>query len=624
MKNGMLKPKSNLNQDLIFLRFLLIVLIASFLFIKYCTGTARADVYKENSAAVNQDSLNTQDAITLTLRLQEGIPLDTLMQNEIAKVLQAARNQSDTLQSIHAFPDYVTNQLMLKSDAAWTQAWYQGKLLTGNPAIDSLTELYQMTAVDTSDMKWFALNFAQPLKMTLLAAIYEKIPGVIFAEPNGYIGDGDNIECFNKNNTWHLAFSHGWGDCPAGCINRYYWYITVNENLTARLIEERERDLSEPFIFLWNIPPRYAVTVFTDAYKLLSDAQFAADWWIRRHAIEVIGRLFIYEDPWVGEDLENLSLFESIRNVVLSNRQYVIEMLIQLLNDPDPDVRASAQWALNKSLGLAGGTLAYYFPMQVGNQWSFSPDDSTTDAIIDTIRIDGNLYYQFDEYRHYPNTYLRMSSDNKLYHRFEDYEQLWLDFSADIGDSWIINNQSNFTEWTVFLQSKTDTINVPAGTFTNCYQFWFRFEGMDNDWVEWYAPGIGPVKRILYGYGVIEYLLENAVVNGLHYPTIFIPQVRPGLIEPAQFAFLPTYPNPFNATTKIGYILNKDINVSLKIYNLLGEEVTTLINALQTAGYKTVTWNGKDSYGYSVSSGIYLCIMKAGNFSKSQKILLIR
>jgi len=52
MKNGMLKPKSNLNQDLIFLRFLLIVLIASFLFIKYCTGTAQADGYKANSAAV--------------------------------------------------------------------------------------------------------------------------------------------------------------------------------------------------------------------------------------------------------------------------------------------------------------------------------------------------------------------------------------------------------------------------------------------------------------------------------------------------------------------------------------------------------------------------------------------
>jgi len=366
------------------------------------------------------------------------------------------------------------------------------------------------------------------------------------------------------------------------------------------------------------------VTIFIAAYKLLSDAQFAADWWIRRHAIEVIGRLFIYEDPWVSEDLENLSLFESIRNVVLSNRQYVIEMLIQLLNDPDPDVRASAQWALNKSLELAGGNLAYYFPMDVGNQWAFSPDDPTTDAIIDTIRINGYLYYQFDEYRHYPNTYLRMSSDNKLYHRFEDYEQLWLDFSADIGDSWIVKDLPDLNEWTVFLQSKTDTITVSAGKFTNCYQFWFRFEGMDNDWVEWYAPGIGPVKRILYGYGVIEYSLENAVVNGLHYPTILIPQVRPGLIEPAQFALLPNYPNPFNATTKIGYILNKDINVSFKIYNLLGEEVTTLINELQTAGYKTVTWDGKDSYGNSVSSGIYFCIMKAGDFNKSLKILLLR
>ena len=61
----MLRPKSNLNQDLIFLRFLLIVLIASFLFIKYCTGTAQADGCKANSAAVATVNMSAKPSRSL-------------------------------------------------------------------------------------------------------------------------------------------------------------------------------------------------------------------------------------------------------------------------------------------------------------------------------------------------------------------------------------------------------------------------------------------------------------------------------------------------------------------------------------------------------------------------------
>ncbi|MDO9548882.1 MAG: HEAT repeat domain-containing protein, partial [Candidatus Marinimicrobia bacterium] len=344
-----------------------------------------------------------------------------------------------------------------------------------------------MTSVEVHSF-CFLLKFAQPLKMSLLSNIYEAIPGVIYAEPNGICCDGDNIEWFKKNNIWHLIFSHGLGDCPAGCIYRYYWYVTVDENLMVQLVDEKERDFRVPYIYIWNIPPRYAATVFSGADEILSAAQSATEWWIRRHAIEVIRRLFTNDYPWVGEDLDNAVLFQSIRNDILSHRQEVIEALIQLLDDPDPDVRTSAQWALNKSLGLDGGTLAYYFPMHIGNQWMF---DHIPETIIDTMRINDLIYYKFDEYRNQGNIYLRMSSDNKLFLRYEEKEQLWLDFSAAVGDSWIV------TEWTVYLQSKTDTITVPAGTFTNCYQFWFSFGCCDNDWVEWYAPGIGPVKRIL-------------------------------------------------------------------------------------------------------------------------------
>ncbi|MBL7067905.1 MAG: T9SS type A sorting domain-containing protein [Candidatus Marinimicrobia bacterium] len=596
-----------------YLRFSSIMVVASLFMVLYSQNTAQANISSmENISLNNQDSLNAQDAVILTLRMQEEIKLDTLLFNEITHVLQAVRNQYDTLKSIYAFPDYALNQLLLSSDASWTQAWHQGELLTGNQTIDSLTSAYQMISVEVHS-SFFVLNFAQPLKMSLLSNIYEAIPGVIYAEPNGYIGDGDNIECFKKNNIWHLIFSRGFGDCPAGCIYRYYWYVTVDENLIVQLIDERERDFRVPYIYLWNIPPRYAATVFSGTDEILSTAQSASEWWIRRHAIEAIGRLFINEYPWVGEDLDNSALFESIRNGIVSNKQEVIEVLIQLLNDPDPDVRTSAQWALNKSLGLDGGTLAYYFPMHIGNQWSFYLRNPITNTIIDTMRINDRLYYQFD------NIYFHMSSDNKLYSRSEDHEQLWLDFSAEVGDSWTVPDQPSLTVWTVFLQSKTDTITVPAGTFTNCYQFWFSFGCCDNDWVEWYAPGIGPVKRILYGFGIIEYPLGSAIINGLRYPIQTSIHEQSGERQPTQFALLQNYPNPFNPVTTIEFsILIKGL-INLTVYDLTGREVETLVNKIMNAGTYTLEWNASN-----LPSGIYLITLSNGTYSKTQKALLLK
>lgn len=605
-------------------RILTIVLTVSFSTILYCQNTARAEVsFIEYTSLNNQDSLNTQDAIVLTLRLQERIKLDSLLFNEITSVLQAAGNHYDTLKLIHAFPDYVPNQLVLKSDASWTQAWYQGELLTGNQSIDSLTSIYQMTDVEIHSL-FFILNFAYPLKIPLLADRYEAIPGVIYAEANGYIGDGDNIECFKKNNLWHLAFSRGWGDCPAGCIDRYYWYVTVDENRLAQLVDERERDFSNPYIYLWNIPPRYAATVFSDADEILYTARSASEWWIRRHAIEAIGRFFTYEYPWVGEDLDNSTLFESIRNDLLSNKREVIEVLIQLLNDPDPDVKASAQWALNKSLGIAGGTLAYYFPMQIGNQWSFSLHNPIIDSIIDTMRSDNRIYYKFDDYRHSGNVHLYMSSDNKLYRRSEDREQLWLDFSANVGDSWTVTSQDSLTIWTVFLQSKTDTITVPAGRFTNCYKFWFSFGCCDNDWVEWYAPGIGPVKRILYGFGIVEYPLGCAIINGLQYPVQTAIGEQPAKRQPSQFVITQNYPNPFNAETVISYQLPDNGYVFMNVYNIQGQQIRTLINDYQEKGQYDIIWDSKDDRGAKVSSGVYFLQLQMANRIQTIKMILLR
>ena len=87
---------------------------------------------------------------------------------------------------------------------------------------------------------------------------------------------------------------------------------------------------------------------------------------------------------------------------------------------------------------------------------------------------------------------------------------------------------------------------------------------------------------------------------------------------------LQNYPNPFNPSTAIGYQLSADGWVVLKVYNTLGQEVATLVDEVQTAGYKTATWNGRNDFGSPVASGLYIYTLKAGNVVKSERMLLMK
>ena len=78
-------------------------------------------------------------------------------------------------------------------------------------------------------------------------------------------------------------------------------------------------------------------------------------------------------------------------------------------------------------------------------------------------------------------------------------------------------------------------------------------------------------------------------------------------------------PNPFNPSTTIRYTLPKSSEVTLTIYDLLGREITTLVNKTQTPGEYSVLWNGQGH-----PSGIYICHLQAGNFTETRKLVLQR
>ncbi|NOY57647.1 MAG: T9SS type A sorting domain-containing protein, partial [Calditrichaeota bacterium] len=88
---------------------------------------------------------------------------------------------------------------------------------------------------------------------------------------------------------------------------------------------------------------------------------------------------------------------------------------------------------------------------------------------------------------------------------------------------------------------------------------------------------------------------------------------------PQGFALEQNYPNPFNPTTNINFSLGKVTNVELTVFNVLGQKVATLVNQRMPAGTYDVTWDASN-----VTSGLYFYIMKAGNFTVTRKMMVIK
>jgi hypothetical protein len=90
------------------------------------------------------------------------------------------------------------------------------------------------------------------------------------------------------------------------------------------------------------------------------------------------------------------------------------------------------------------------------------------------------------------------------------------------------------------------------------------------------------------------------------------------------FRLSQNYPNPFNPNTKITYHLEKRSSIELTVYDALGKEIKKIENTTKNPGSYTITWNGKDSNGLRVSSGIYFYTLKVNNNTSTKKMILLR
>jgi len=117
------------------------------------------------------------------------------------------------------------------------------------------------------------------------------------------------------------------------------------------------------------------------------------------------------------------------------------------------------------------------------------------------------------------------------------------------------------------------------------------------------------------------YRLESIDMNGMY---SILETISITIKSPKNYALYQNYPNPFNPTTNIKFDLPREENVTLKVYNILGQEVKTLVDRKMESGFHSVKWDGTNNFGIKVSSGVYIYQIRGGKFVQAKRMLFLK
>ncbi|WP_317900161.1 T9SS type A sorting domain-containing protein [Aurantibacillus circumpalustris] len=157
-----------------------------------------------------------------------------------------ARNAVVSLYNIHTFPNPIMNRLYVAADSTlpWMQQLKAGNIPTGNTQADGLISTYSLTIQNYSSYSsWFSYHVVtfksdSNYNTAPLTDLFENISGVVFSETGSVVGDGNDISAVIYPNHVELTYSLGWGDCPAGCINRHFWKFNVYYDCSVEYVGE--------------------------------------------------------------------------------------------------------------------------------------------------------------------------------------------------------------------------------------------------------------------------------------------------------------------------------------------------------------------------------------------------
>ena len=136
--------------------------------------------------------------------------------------------------------------------------------------------------------------------------------------------------------------------------------------------------------------------------------------------------------------------------------------------------------------------------------------------------------------------------------------------------------------------------------------------------------------QIRWPSGLLERYVQVTEINrtlDLTEGTAVAVALRPetGAIRPLHFRLEQSTPNPLRPEhgALIRYALPERKEVTITIYNLLGQKIVTLVNQAQPAGFHQVRWEGRNAAGFTAPAGLYFCVMRSGNFLARRKLVVL-
>jgi Secretion system C-terminal sorting domain len=274
----------------------------------------------------------------------------------------------------------------------------------------------------------------------------------------------------------------------------------------------------------------------------------------------------------------------------------------------------------------------------VGNKWfyrahtwwadsSFHQEYSTTvrEVFGDTVMPNGHLYYEISDYTTLDSNHIlyeRIDSSSGKVYRYDETlglpgnEYLIDDLLAEPGDT-VMSSRQKYNELSQFICNDEDTIEKfgheeVSKTFAiydltgYTYRLAHNF-GLDSVSYSW-------------DFGGSDIILKGCIINGVVYGdtiTVFANNDQSGI--PKEYSLIQNYPNPFNPATTIQYSVAGRRIVTLKVYDILGREVATLVNKEKNPGVYEIKFDGS-----KLSSGVYFYRIQAGNFVQTKKMLLLK
>lgn len=297
-----------------------------------------------------------------------------------------------------------------------------------------------------------------------------------------------------------------------------------------------------------------------------------------------------------------------------------------------------------KSLPIPSEALEFY-PLQIGNKWfyerlDYSLDWITGNTIIDTSyfqrrviglvnKPNGKKYYKIDDYNFYEKlkieNFERIDSSTGIVYRYDEtldstnYECVIDDLMLEQGNIFntsrlypgynpigmIFENEDYFHDWGSYRKRN----GFSGGSFGAEYYSLTQGIGLDSVFVSLIDAFDAHID------------IKGCVIDGVVYGDTTLTDIDgcPEPLLPTHFVLGQNFPNPFNPTTKITWQSPVSGKQTLKVYDVLGNEVATLVDEIRNSGIYEIDFDAS-----KLSSGVYFYQLKAGDFLQTKKMILIK